>query len=142
MPPAACSVLREELERLDVQGADDPEVAAVKGRDRCRVKPLRRGDDRGVDGAKRQVAVGADELGDPFDIGGMELFDQQVPGGERAENADLGLPAQSGGGQLHDLGDAENRNDQRTRIAVEELRAGRVMVVLDVEIREQRSRVD
>lgn len=88
-------------------GADDREVPAVEGGDLVEVQAFRGSDDRGIDAAEWEVAVGADELCDPQPLVGGHRFGSEVASSEVAEKADLGVSAEPGAEQVDDLGDDE-----------------------------------
>ncbi len=89
-------------------------MAAVDGSDLGDAQPFGGDDDRGVDGAQREVVVAGDELGDPQRIGGVDRLNDELARGEVAEEAHLGLPTQAGVEQVGDLGDDKCRDDQGT----------------------------
>jgi hypothetical protein len=120
----------------------DAEVAAVERRHFGRVEPLGHGDHRGVDGAQRQVAVLGDELGDADRVACVQRLDEEVTGGEVAEEANLRLPSESGADQIGDLGDDERGEDERPRMGLEQLQAGRMMVVVGVDVGVERPGVE
>ena len=88
-PPA--TRLREQRECRDMGGTYDAEVPPVERCHLVGVQPLSRSDDGCIDGAKREIAVGADELGDSKPVAGRNGFGYQIPGGDVADEADLGL---------------------------------------------------
>lgn len=114
---------------------DDAEVAAVERRHFSGVEPLRCRDHRGVDGAERQVSVLSDELGDANGVAGVQRLDREAAAGEVAEEASLSLPAQPGSDQIGDLSDDEGRDDERSRMGLEQLQAGGVVGVVGVDVR-------
>lgn len=114
--------------------ADDAEMAAVERRHFGDAEPLRCRDHRGVYGAERQVSVLGDELRDADGVAGMQRLDREAAGGEIAEEADLGLPAQPGCDQVGDLGDDERGEDEGARVGFEQLQAGRVVGVVGVDV--------
>jgi hypothetical protein len=61
--PPGFQHLGEKVQGFDVLGSDDGEVAPVQGGHVGQRQPFCDGDDRGVDGAQRQVSIGAHELG-------------------------------------------------------------------------------
>lgn len=121
--------------------ADDAEVASIEGRDLGAAKAFGGGYDGGVDGAEREVAVAGDEFGDPQRVGGVEGLDDEV-GGEIAEEARLGLPAEACAEQITNLGDDEGGDDQRAGVGFQQLQAGRVVSIVCVYIGVERSGVD
>jgi hypothetical protein len=125
---------RQQLEGDLVSWPDDAEMATIEGRDFGGVEPLRRSDHRGVDGAERQVAVFGDELGDADRVAGMERLDREAATGQIAEEADLGLPAETRLDQVGDLGDDEGGDDERAGMGLQQLEAGGVVGVVGVDV--------
>lgn len=114
--------------------AHNAEVAAIERRHLGGVEPLRGGDHRGVDGAKRQVAIFGDELGYANRVTGVQRLDREAAAGEIAEEADLGFPAETRLDQIGNLGDDEGGDDERARMGLEQLQAGRVVGVVGVDV--------
>jgi hypothetical protein len=104
-----------------VIGADHPEVAAVHRGDVADVPALGYGDDRRVYCPERQIAICGNELGDAEPIAGWHRLDREGATGEVAEEADLGLDTKPGRQQVGDFGDNEDRDDERARMALEQL---------------------
>ena len=100
-------VLGHELERLDVPGPDDREVAAVERRDRRDAEPFGCRDDRGIDGAEREVAVLLDEVRDPEPIGWMNRLDGEIPESQLRQEPKLDVRMQPRGHEVRHLGDRE-----------------------------------
>lgn len=115
-------------------GPHDAEMAAVNGRDLGYIEPLRRGDDRRVNGSEGKIVVDGDELGDPDWILGIDRLENEVSAREIAQEAHLGLPAQAAADQIGDLGDDEGRDYQRTGVGLQQLQAGGMMSVLSVDV--------
>ena len=126
--------LRQQRQRHLVPRPHDAEVPPVQGGDLGGAQPLRGGDHRSVNGAERQITVFADELGDAHRIGSVQLLDCEVPVGEVAEEADLGLPAQPRGEQVGDLGDDEGGDDERAGVDLQQLQTGGVVGVVSVDV--------
>ena len=121
---------------------DDDAISLIPSEALGDAEPLGRGDDRGVDGAQRQVAVEADELGDPHQVGRLDRLEDQVAGGEVAEQADLAVVAASGREQMGDLGEAEGRDEQRPGVLAKQAQAGVVVLVDRIHVGQQRPGVD
>lgn len=112
----------------------DAEVPPVQSGDLGGAQPLRRGDHRRVDGAERQITVFADKLCDAHRIGSVQRLDCEVPVGEVAEEADLGLPAEPRGDQVGDLGDDEGGDDEWAGVDLQQLQTGGVVGVVGVDV--------
>ncbi len=132
----------EQRERLDMPGADRREVTAVDGGNFGDVEPLGSGDHRGVDGSEPEVAVGGYELGEPEPVACRHGLDRERAGGEVSQEADLGLGAEPGGQQVRDLGDDEDRDDQRAGMCLEQLERCLVVSVVAVDVGVERPGVD
>ena len=72
-----------------MDGTDDVEVPTVERRDRRDSQSFGGGDDRGIDGPERQVAVASNELGDPKPVVLLDRDSRDGPRREIAEQADL-----------------------------------------------------
>lgn len=87
--------------------AHDPEVPLIEGGHLDGAQPFGQRDQAGVGATEREVAVALHEVGDAGVVGGGERLDQNVAGGDGAEEAGLGgrpeLPVDQVGG----LGDDE-----------------------------------
>ena len=60
--------LRQKVESVDVVRTYNCEVPVVQRRDMTRSVPLGHRDNRGVDGSKREIAVGGDKLRYPHPV--------------------------------------------------------------------------
>jgi hypothetical protein len=125
-----------------VHGANGAKVATVQGRNGPDLETLGSGDHGGVDGAERKIAVAQDELGDAEPVGGSDRLHGDRAGGEVAEKAYLRLGAEPAAEQTGDLGDGQNRSDQRARVRLQEVPALVVKVVVGVDVGVERPRVD
>lgn len=121
--------------------ADDAEVAAIDRRDLDDAESFGSCDDRRVDGAQRQVAVARNKLGDPEDVGGVGVLEDEV-GVQIAEEAHLGLPTEACREQIADLGDDERWYDKWAGMGAQQLQAGRMVGIIGVDVGVKRSRVD
>lgn len=95
-------------------GADHAEVTAVEGGDRRHVESFGGGDDRGVRGTKRQVAVLPHQLGHPLEIGWAERLELQLGGLESGQQVDLGCRTEPFSRQVRRFSETQGGNDQRT----------------------------
>jgi hypothetical protein len=122
-----------------VVGPDDLEVPVVERRDLHDAVPFGGSYDGRVDAAQRQVVVFGDKFGDPDQIGRVDGLDCEVARREVSEEPDLWLPAQPCGQEVHDFGDDESWDQQRSWVCLEEFQAGRVMSVVGVDVGVQRT---
>lgn len=99
-------------------------------------------DDRSVDCPEGEVVVGGYELGDPQRVRGVDRLDDEVAGGQVAQEAHLGLPAEATGEEVGDLRDDECGNDQRPRVRFQQLQSGRVVGIVGVYVGVERAGVD
>ncbi len=124
----------EEVERLNVARAYHGEVAAIECRHFGRAKALGGSDDRCIDGAKGKVVVTGDQLCGSQDVLGVDRLQAHLAGREVAEESSLGLPTEATCDQVYDLGNDEGRDDQGTRMSLQQLEARLVMSVVAVHI--------
>jgi hypothetical protein len=117
-------------------------VAPIEGEELTLPEPLSGSDDGGVDRSERQVPVGAGEFRDPDPVGCENRFGDEIPGREVTEKADLGIWAEPRPEQIHDLGDDEDGNNERTLMRLEDLKALLVMPVVTVDVGIQRPCID
>lgn len=99
-------------------------------------------DDRGVDCPEGEVVVGGYELGDPQRVRGVDRLDDEVAGGQVAQEAHLGLPTEATGEEVGDLRDDERGNDQRPRVGFQQIQTGRVVGIVGVYVGVERAGVD
>lgn len=119
-----------------------PEVPSVDGRDVGDAEAFGGGDDRGVYGAERQVAVLGDELDHAERVCRMDRLQHEGAAAEVAEEAGFCLPAQSRLKQVRDLRDDEGGDDERTGVRLQQFEAGSVVRVVGVDVRVERAGVD
>lgn len=93
---------------------DDREMPAIEGGDGTRVKSFTSRDDRGVDRAKRQVAVAGHQLCDPQPVGRGDPLGHQLTRRQVAQEAHLGRGSDPGSEQIRDLRDNEYWDQDRT----------------------------
>jgi hypothetical protein len=94
---------------------DRREVAVIEGGDRVGLESLRERDDRRIDDPEREILVLLRQLGDAGPVGVEDGFAEQLGGGERARERDLGVWSDAVGEQVGDLGDAGSSRPRRTR---------------------------
>lgn len=109
----ACCGSWEKVERLDVSGTDDAEVAAVEGRDFDDLQSLGYRDDGCVGGAEREVGVGVDQLSHAFVVGEFEIDDDDCLLDDRAKECALDPCAAGAAEQVSHLGDDWGRYQDR-----------------------------
>jgi hypothetical protein len=117
-------------------------VPPVHGRDISYAEAFGCGNDGRVDRAERQVVVLRNQLDHAERISGVDGLQHERTAGEVAEEAGLGLPAESRGKQVDDLGDDQGRDEQRPGMRFQQLTAGGVMRVVCVDVRVERAGVD
>jgi hypothetical protein len=132
----------QKRERGDVPWAYDPEVAVVHSREVGDVEALGGGDDRRVDGPEREIPIRRDEFGDSQPVTGRNGLDRERPGGEIAEEADLGFGAQARPQEVSDLRHDEDWDDQRTRVGLEQFKRCVMMGVVAIDVGVQRPSID
>jgi hypothetical protein len=70
-------------------------MAAIEGRDLGCVVALGRGDHGRVDGSERELVVAGNQLRHAEQVGGVDWLEREAAGGQVAEEANLGLPAET-----------------------------------------------
>lgn len=118
------------------------EVAAIERGDLGAPEPLGCGHHRGVDRPERQVAVGRHQLGDAKPVRGRNRVRNEVAGGEVAEEADVGVDAEACTKQVGHLSDDQLRDDQGSRVGLQQLEALGVVRVVTVDVGVERPCVD
>lgn len=131
-----------ERERGHVTWANDVEVTAVEGGDVFDAETLGRGDDRRIDRAEREIAIRGDELGHSQPVAGGHVIDGKGAAGEVSEEPDLRFDPEARGEQIRHLGDDQDRDDEGTRVRLEEIQARFVMGIVGIDVGVQRPRVD
>jgi hypothetical protein len=120
----------------------DAEVPPVDGRDIADAEAFGSDDDRGVYGPERQVVVLRDKLDHAEWVCWVEGLKDEGTTAEVAEEAGLGLPAQSRSEQVCNLRNHEGGNDERPRVGFQQLEAGGMVRVVGVDVRVERAGVD
>lgn len=122
-------------------GPNDGEVTAIEGRDGRHVEPLGRGDHRRVNRSERKVRVLGHQFGDAQPVDWIDVERRQVPGREIAEELDLGGRTQARREQVSDLGDHQDRDQDRSRVISEEAQRRGMMGIVCVDIGVERAGV-
>jgi hypothetical protein len=122
--------------------AYDAEMAVVHGRDVGDIETLGGDNDRRVNGSEREIPIGRDEFGDSQPVAGRNGLDRERPGGEIAEEADLGFRAEARPQEVGDLCHDKDWDDERTRVGLEQFERSLMMGVVAVDIGVQRPGVD
>jgi hypothetical protein len=125
-----------------VPGTNHGEVPAIQRGDLPRFEALTEGDDRRVNGPKRQIPVHADQFRDAQPVPRCDGLDDEVPHGQVPEETQLSRRAQPGRDELGNLCDDQRRDQQRSRMLREQLKAGPVIAVVGVDVGVQRSSID
>lgn len=86
---------REQLESVAVRRPHDGEVSVVESRDRLDPESLRNGDDRGVDEAEAEVAVGLDQLSATGPVRACQIHHVEFAIGDRGDERRLGIEPES-----------------------------------------------
>jgi hypothetical protein len=117
-------------------------VPTIERRQRRNPEALGRSHDRGVDRSQGQVAVLPDELADSQPIAGAHRLYREGAAGDIAEKPDFRLRTDASRQQIRDLGDRQDRDDERARMRLEQPTTGVVMAVVGIDVSVERSRVD
>ncbi len=134
--------LGQQLERLDVQRLHDREVLAVEGRDLRDLQPLGERDDRRIDRAQGQIAVPPDQLHDPRPVLGIDRDRLQGAMTQVGEEVHLRGRTTAATDEVRDLCDDEHGHEDGSGMARQDLDAGPMVVIIRVEIRDQRPGID
>lgn len=132
----------QQRERFDVLGPHDGEMTAVDSGDLDNPQSFGRCDDRCVDSSQWQVPVAGNQFGDAEPVGCCHGFDGERAHCQVAEEAHLGSGAQAGAEQVDHFGDDEGRDDQRTRMGLQEIQRCLVVSIVSIDVGVQRSGVD
>jgi hypothetical protein len=103
-----------------VPGTDDSEVTEVERRYLRDAKPLRHGDDTGVDTAEPEIGVGVDEFGDALPVGRSDLLDRDVAVHDGAIEGGLGRRPELSVDQPAGLRHYKRRRDKRSGVALQQ----------------------
>ena len=123
-------------------GMHDGEMSAIDRCDVIHAQTLCCCDDGCVDGSERKVATPRHQLGDAHPVGCGNRLNDQVAGGDIAEEANLGIEAQSRAEQVDHFGDDKDRHDQRPGVGLEQLEAFNMVSVIAIDVGVQRAGVD
>lgn len=123
-------------------GANDREVAPVDSRDLGDAQSLSSGHDGRIHGAKRQVVVARDQLGNPQPVRNRYRFHGEPAVGQVAEEADLWRRPETSREQVDDFGNDQRRDDKRAGVGLEQLECGIVMSIVSVDVGVERPSVD
>ena len=118
------------------------EVSPINCRNRCDFETLSGDHDRGIDRAQGQVAVGVNQFGDPHPVASGHGLNPQVARSDIAQKAHFGIRPQAGPNQVADLGDHQHRHHQWAGVSQQEIKAGRVMTVVSIDVGVERPSVD
>lgn len=83
-----------------------------------------------------------DEFGDSYEVTGVNWLEGEVARREVAKESGFCLPSQAACDQIGHLGQNQRRNDQRTRVGLQQLETCRVMSVVPVDVGIQRTSVN
>lgn len=132
---------RKKIERVKVGRLDHSEVSPIECGDHASANSLARGDDRSVDRTKGKVSVGCDQLRNSKPIGWGNVFGHQLARRQIAEEAHLGVRADSSPQQVGDLRDDQDRHQDWPRVVLKKSPAPAVLGIISVICRVQRSGV-
>ena len=121
-------------EGLDMARPDYAEVTAVNSGDLTDAQPLCGGHHRGVYGAERQIPVPRNKFSDPQPISRCHRLDGERTIGQVGEESDFRFSTQPGPQEVDHLGDDECRDDQRTRMVLEQLQRRHMVSVVGVDV--------
>lgn len=135
-------MLWQQLERLSMTWPDNGEMAPVERGDPYRAMPLGQGDHGRIRPAEPQVGVGANQILDALPVGYAEIGHLQLAIDDGRVQAGFRLRAKLPVDQVGSLRDDHGRGDQGTLVALQQLPAGRVVLVGTIGRRDQRAGID
>ena len=127
---------------MGVGGTYDREVLPVECCDLSDVKPLGCSHYRCVNGSEGEIPVPADQLGDAEPVTGHHRLDDELPGGEIAQEPDFGVWSEATPDEVDDLGDDKCRDDEGTRVSEQEVKRLAMVAVVGIDVGVERSGVD
>lgn len=129
---------REQLEDVDVVETDDREVAAIKSRYATLAETLRHGQYRGVDKPEPEIRVSDQQFAEPDVVLGPEVLDDERAAADVLQEAREGVRRD----EMVELDEYGRGNEADAVPRTEQLGAARVVLIVSVEQRDQRSGVD
>ena len=120
------------------------EMEPVKRSDLDDSKPLGDRDNSRIRRTEREVGIDLDQLGHPFVVDQLKIYNRERLLHNRAQERGLDLRAASAAEQITDLGDHRRRDEDRAPSKVqtgEQVRAGSVVLVVAIGGRHQRTSV-
>lgn len=120
---------------MDVARPYDAEVPSIERRDLGNLEPLGGRHDGRIDCAEREIAVSGGQLSHAQPISRQHWFWGQRSGGKIAQEANFGLDPETRCNQVGDLGDDEDRNQQRPGMVLEKVEAGCMVAVVRIDVR-------
>ena len=136
------AVLRQQLERLSMTWPYNGEMAPVEGGDPDHAMPLGQGDHGRIRPAEPQVSVGADQILDALPVGYAEIGYLQLAIDDGRVQACFRLRAKLPVDQVGGFRDDHGRGDQGALVALQQLPAGRVVLIGAIGRRDQRASID
>lgn len=133
---------RKDLERGDVPGPHDVEMAAIQRCDHLDLQSFCESNDRRIDRPEWKVPVVGDQLGDPEPIAGKHRFRREIARCEVAQEAHLSFRSKTTFNEIRHFGDDELRDDQRARMMQQEVETRLVVPIVLIDVRVERTRID
>ena len=122
----------EEIERVDVSGSDDPEVASVEGGDDCLVEAFSNGNNGCVGGIEPDIGIGVEQLGDTSPVDWGEIDDADIACGECFVESRLGCDVELAANQPPGFSDHQRSSDERSRVSFDQRSTTVVVPVIKV----------
>ncbi len=99
-------------------------------------------DDRSVGGAEGKVSVLSNKFSDPHPVTCVDVFGEDVPCCQITEKSDFGICAQASADEIGDFGDDERRDDEGSRVSLEQVEASGVVAVVAIDVGVERTGID
>ena len=123
-------------------GAHNPEVSSVECGDLRDAESFCRCDDRSVSGAKGKVSVLGNKFSDPHPVACVDVFGEEVASCQVTQKSDLGICAKASADEVSDFGNDERRDDEGSRVSLEQIEASGVMAVVAIDVGVERASID
>jgi hypothetical protein len=133
---------RQKFECFDVRGTDNRKVLTIQRCDLSYSESFGCCDHRCVDGPEGKVSIDSNKLRDSEPVGGKDRFGDEVPKCEITEELDFGICPETGRDEVSDFCHEGSRDEQGSRMGLQELTTRRMVAIVGVDVGEQWARVD
>ena len=123
-------------------GAHDREVPLVERGNLRDAESFCGCDDRSVGGAQGKVSVLGNKFSDPHPVTCVDVFSEEIPSRQVTEKANFGICAEASADEIGDFGDDKRRDDEGSRVSLEQVEASGVVAVVAVDVGVKRTGID